>query len=174
MGADNNALLVLANYDFRDEEFKDTFQALKDAGIETKIAAMSNEDCKGVGGTLVSVDFTLDEVEAIQYGAIVFIGGIGIEDYLHDESVHALAKSFHESGKIIGAICWAPAILANAGILNGKRVTAWDGAKEDIVQSGATFTGEAISVDGTLITANGPDAASQFGMVIAKMIIGEI
>ena len=174
MGADNNALLVLANYDFRDEEYQDTFQALKDAGIETKVAALSNEDCKGIGGTTVSVDYTLDEVDAIQFSAIVFIGGIGIEDYLHDESVHAVAKSFFSAGKIVAAICWAPAILANAGILGGRNVTAWEGARNDITGAGANYTGEMVTIDGTLITASGPDAASQFGVILAKKIIGEI
>ncbi len=170
MGSDNIVLMVLANYEFRDEEYLDTLSALKDAGIETKIAALSNEDCKGIGGTLVSVDYTFDEIDMVQFSAIIFIGGLGVEDYLHDESVHSLAKTFHNNNKVVAAICWAPAILANAGVLSGKKATAWEGAKDVLMSSGAIYTGEQVTIDGKIVTANGPDAASKFGMAIAEMI----
>lgn len=172
MGTDNNALIILANHDFRDEEYLETYQALRDAGVETKIAANSNEDCRGVTGTTVSVDYTFDEIDPIQYSAVVLIGGVGIQGYLHDESLHKLVKDFLSSGKIVAAICWAPAILANAGVLNGKKATVWVGASEDLSKGGAEYTAEAVTVDGNIITANGPDAASKFGATIAEMIIG--
>jgi protease I len=172
MGTDNNALIILANHDFRDEEYLETYQALRDAGVETKIAANSNEDCRGVTGTTVSVDYTFDEIDPIQYSAIVLIGGVGIQGYLHDDSLHKVVKDFMANGKIVAAICWAPAILANAGVLSGKKATVWQGASEDLDKGGAEYTAEAITVDGNIITANGPDAASQFGAKLAEMIIG--
>ncbi len=172
MGTDNNALIILANHDFRDEEYLDTSQVLREAGIAIKIAANSNEDCIGVTGTTVSVDFTLDEIDAAQFSAIVLIGGVGIQGYLHDDFLHKVIKDFVTNNKIISAICWAPAILANAGVLNGKKATAWQGAREDLEKGGATYTGESVTVDGNIITANGPDAASKFGAVIAEMIMG--
>lgn len=172
MGTDNNALIVLANHDFRDEEYLETFQALRDAGVETKIAANSNEDCRGVTGTTVSVDYTFDEIDPIQYSAIVLIGGVGIQPYLHDEALHKIIKDFVSAGKIVAAICWAPAILANAGVLSGKKATVWQGASEDLQKSGAAYTGESVTVDGNIITANGPDSASDFGFKLAEMIIG--
>lgn len=172
MGSDSQVLFVLANHDFKDEEYLETSQVLKEAGIAIKIAANSNEDCIGVTGTTVSVDYTFDEIDPIQYSAIVLIGGVGIQGYLHDEALHKLVKDFVSAGKIIAAICWAPAILANAGVLNGKKATVWQGAREDLEKGGATYTGESVTIDGNIITANGPDSASDFGFKLAEMIMG--
>jgi len=172
MDSDSSVLMVLANHEFRDEEYLDTYDALRSAGIAVKIAAAVNEECIGTGGTEVGVNFTFDEVDPSQYEGIVFIGGVGIEGYLLDDSVHALAKAFNSAGKPIAAICWAPAILANAGILSGKQATSWSGAKEDLERGGASYTGTDVVIDGNIITANGPDAAMKFGSTIARMVAG--
>jgi len=172
MGSESNVLMVLANRDFRDEEYLETFEALNAAGIGVKIASSTNEDCVGVGGTIISTNYTLDEVDASQFDALVLIGGIGMEGYLHDETVHKIAKSFANAKKLIAAICWAPAILANAGLLVGKMDTSWSGASEDLTSHGATYTGSPLVIDGDIITANGPDAAMQFGTAIAKTLVG--
>lgn len=170
MGSDSSAVMILANKDFRDEEYLETFEPLQAAGVNVKIASSSNEDCTGIGGTIVSTNFTFDEVDATQYDALILIGGVGIEGYLQDESVHKIIKSFVLLNKLVGAICWAPAILANAGVLAGKQATSWSGARKDLEEHGATYTGAPLSVDGNIITAIGPDAATQFGTLIAKTL----
>lgn len=170
MESENSIAMVLANHEFRDEEYLDTMEALRSAGISVKIVAAINEDCIGTGGTEVGVDFTPDEIDSSQFEGIVFIGGVGIEGYLHDSDIHALAKGFYEAGKPVGAICWAPAILANAGVLQGKQATSWSGAQNDLIKGGATYTGTDVTIDGNIITANGPDAAMKFGRILAKVI----
>jgi protease I len=171
MGTESTVLFVLANQDFRDEEYLETKAALDEAGISSKVAALSNENCKGVGGATVSVDYTFDEVNVSEFSAIIFVGGVGVEKYIHSSGTHALAKMFLEAGKVVAAICWAPAILANAGVLRGRMVTAWDGAKDDLIANGAHYTAESVTVDGNIITADGPDSAIEFGQKIAAMLI---
>lgn len=172
MGGDVNVLMVLANHDFRDEEYLETYEALFSAGIGVKIAALSNEDCVGISGTTVSTDFTLDEVSVDQFDGIVFIGGVGIEGYIHDESIHNVVRAFFSADKLVAAICWAPAILAQAGVLTGKKATGWSGAKNDLEKGSATYTGETITVDGKIITADGPDSAMAFGNELVKILAG--
>jgi len=167
MEGENVVLFVLANTDFKDEEYQDTKAVLDEAGIASKVAATSNEDCKGTTGSTVSVDYTFDEVNLSEFLAIIFIGGTGAEKYIHNTGAHALAKAFLDAGKIVAAICWAPAILANAGILKDKEATVWEGAKEDLITNGAHYTAETVTVDGNIITADGPDAATEFGNAIA-------
>ncbi|MDD5086856.1 MAG: DJ-1/PfpI family protein, partial [Candidatus Nanoarchaeia archaeon] len=75
---------------------------------------------------------------------------------------------FYESGKITAAICIAPVILANAGVLDGKKATVFPSGKDDIMVRGADYTGEQVTQDGKVITANGPAAARSFGEAIVK------
>lgn len=172
MGSENKVVIILANHDFQDVEYSETAEALRSAGIDISIAAAVNEECKGTHGLEVSVDLALDEVDPNQFDAIVLIGGVGVEAYLHDDAVHSLLKSFKSADKIVAAICWAPAVLANAGVLLGKRATVWAGAIDDLISNGAQYTADPVTVDGKIVTANGPDSANQFGMTIAKLITG--
>lgn len=170
MGSDNQVLIILANHDFKDEEYLATEKILSEAGATCKISALVSGECRGASGTSVTTDYGLSEVNPDEFSAIVFIGGVGVEPYLKDETVHSVAKTFFQLGKTIGAICWAPAILANAGVLQGKKATSWSGAKGDLDRGGAIYTGEPVTVDGKVITADGPDSAELFALEIAKRI----
>lgn len=172
MGSEDKILMVLANKDFQDIEYHETYEALKGAGIDVAIAATLNEECKGVSGTEVSVDYSLSDVEIAEFKAMVLIGGTGVEGYLHEVIIHDLAKNMLSEGKLVAAICWAPAILANAGVLNGKRATSWSGAAKDLTAGGAIYTGEPVVIDGNIITANGPDSAPAFGKAIVEALAG--
>jgi protease I len=172
MEGENVVLFVLANQDFKDEEYQDTKAVLDEAGMTSKVAAISNEDCKGTTGSTVSVDYTFDEINTSEFIAIIYIGGTGAEKYIHSSGAHALAKMFLEAGKVVAAICWAPAILANAGILKEKEATVWEGAKDELTTNGAHYTAEAVTVDGNIITADGPDSATEFGQKIVAMLTG--
>lgn len=173
MGADNGVVFIVPNENFRDEEYSDTNDQLVEAGIETKVAALDAGECKGIAGTTIEADLTLDEVDPSQFDAVILVGGVGVEQYLNDDTVHTLVESFVKLGKLVAAICWAPAILANAGVLNGKKVTAWDGCKPDLEKGGATYTGENVTIDGKIITALGPDQATEFGKTIVKALVGD-
>lgn len=170
MGNDNEVLIVISCIEFQDSELSGVKKALSEASIGVKIAAVGANECRGVSGTIAIPDFTLDDVDIERFDGIVFIGGPGIENYLHDQSVQNIARGFFESKKLVSAICWAVAILANSGILLGKSATSWDGAKKDLQKGGATYTGKPITVDGNIITANEPDSAIAFGQEIVKYL----
>lgn len=172
MGSENKVLVVLATQDFQDTEYNETVEALKAAGVDIAIGAVEGEECKGGDGTEVAVEVLVRDADATQFQGVVLIGGSGVEDYLHDADIHAFANSMNKLGKIVAAICWAPAILANAGILNGKKATAWSGAAKVLAENGADYVEESVVVDGNIITANGPDASTGFGQAIAKAIVG--
>jgi protease I len=80
-----------------------------------------------------------------------------------------LAKEFNKDGKVVSAICIAPSILANAGILNGKKATSFPSQRNNINAVG-TYTGTPVEVDGKIITGNGPQAAKDFGKKIAEAL----
>jgi len=172
MDSENNVLVVLANKDFRDEEYVATVAVLNENGVACKIAASDPGDCVGVNGTTVCTDYTFDQVTSDQFDGILFVGGVGVERYFSNDLTLNLAQEFYNADKWTCAICWAPVVLAKAGILKGKKVTAWNGAQNEIEKAGATFTSEFVTIDGTIITANGPDSAQQFGQTIADKVLG--
>jgi len=79
----------------------------------------------------------------------------------------------YEKGKVTAAVCIAPMILAKAGILKGKKATVWDGDLEQSAyfkKNGIDYTGSEVTVDGKIVTGNGPNAAKAFGEAVAKLL----
>jgi protease I len=77
----------------------------------------------------------------------------------------------YEDGKVVGAICAAPVILAKAGLLKDKKATVYPDHEYTLKQYGAIYTGEAVTVDGNIITGNGPESSRAFGQAVAKQIL---
>jgi len=165
------ALLVIAPQNFRDEEYFDTKQVLEQQGVAVTTASRNAGEVTGMLGRTAMADISLDDVRAADYDAVVFIGGNGAQVYFSDSTTHAIAVTASEAGKIVAAICIAPVILANAGLLQGKRATCWNGEfASQIEVGGAEYTGENVVRDGMIITANGPAAAKDFGAEIVKAL----
>jgi protease I len=171
--AEKRVLMVIAPENFRDEELLHTKEELERGGVKTTIASSKTGEAKGKLGARVNVDLKLDQVKVDDYDAVVFVGGPGSEVYFNDRRALSTAGEAFKKGKKVCAICIAPVILANAGVLKGKRATVWNGEYiEKIESKGATYTGKPVEVDGNVMTANGPAAAREFGRTIAKAIKG--
>jgi protease I len=162
--------MVIAQNGFRDEEFFEPRDVLIKSGIEVRVASEEVGMARGKLGGMVMPDLTVGEVGVDDFAAVIFVGGPGTVVYLDDPAAHKLAKDFFAAGKIVAAICMAPSILANAGLLNGKKATAFPNEKANLVTRGAKFTGAAVEVDGKIITACGPEAAKEFGEKIVELL----
>ena len=71
---------------------------------------------------------------------------------------------------LLAAICIAPSILANAGLLEGKKVTSYSSEASNIKSKGANYTSRPVEQDGKIITADGPGSAKAFGKAIAEAL----
>ena len=171
----HSVLLVIAPQNFRDEEYFYTMEALEDAGIHVDTASKTPGVKRGMLGGHALANLGLSKIDIKNYDAIVFIGGSGVPVYYHDKQALELAKEAYQQGKIVGAICLAPGILAYAGILKNKTATIWDngsGRYTQILKSnGARYVKRDVVVDGKIVTANGTQAAREFGDTIARMIL---
>lgn len=145
-------LFVIAPSDFRDEELFDAKSAVEKAGYATAIASTSMDTAKGMLGGTAKPDILVEEANVDDYEAIVFVGGGGVEEHLlyEDDAVLDLARSAYEKGKIVGAICIAPRILAKADLVDGKKVTSFGDAttKGMLSEAGGIFTGSSVEQDG--------------------------
>lgn len=163
-------LMVVAPVGFRDEEYAEPRQVLESAGAEIKVASIQSGAAKGAGGMEAKIDLTVSRVNVNDFDAVVFVGGPGMAEIIGDDTLQTLAKKFYEAGKLTTAICVAPAVLAKAGVLAGKKATAWSGAESDLRAGRADYTGERVTIDGLIITANGPAAAKEFGEKITEAL----
>ncbi|MDD5031754.1 MAG: DJ-1/PfpI family protein [Patescibacteria group bacterium] len=163
-------LMVVAPKDFRDTEYNEPRKVFTEAGAQVKVASIQSGVATGVEGTRVNIDLVASEAKLEDFDAVVFIGGSGMAEIINDETLEILAKRFYAEDKITAAICVAPAILAQAGVLQGKNATSWSGVRETLEKNGAKFLDQAVVVDGEIITANGPEAAQEFGEEIIRAL----
>ena len=102
---------------------------------------------------------------------VMLPGGLPNAHLLRDDpEVIALVQKAYKAGKIIGAICAAPCVLERAGLLKGRRATAFPGALVD--QSECEYTGGAAETDGTVVTGKGMGAAMEFGLALITRLNG--
>ncbi len=167
------AVLIVASENFRDKELFETKRALTEAGVETAIASTKTGTLKGMLGGKAEASILIRDVVVDEYDAIIFVGGSGAKEYLNNQVALNIARQAKTKGKVLAAICIAPTVLANAGVLSGIRVTSFPSERGALQKAGAQYTGVAVEQDGFIITGEGPKAASQFGQAIATTLAGK-
>jgi len=168
--------LILAPQDFKDEEFFVCREYFTKKDIEAPVVCTKFGPAQGVDGAEVKVDILAKNLKLDEYKAIVLIGGPGAVKYKEDEQILHIVQQAVEKNKVVGAICIAPVVLAQAGVLEGRQATVWSSktdqsAVKQIKDKGAYYIKELdVVVDDNIITANGPKSAKKF----ARQIISSI
>jgi len=167
--------IVIAFREFRDIEYFIPRNIL--AGVGAQIVTCSTQKGTAIGadGGEVEVDLLISEINIEDFDAVVFIGGSGMAKNLDSPDFQRIAKEAVERGKVLGAICIAPVLLAKAGVLSGKKATVWSSpldksAVKMLKEGGATYVAEDVVTDGKLVTANGPGAAKKFGEALTNLL----
>jgi len=168
-------LLIIAHKNYRDEEYENTRKSLENAGVSVSVASTSLEDAEGMKGGKAKIDFLLRDVSDEDFGGIAFIGGSGSKTYVGHAVASNLAREFLSKGKVVGAICYAPAILAKAGILKGKKATGWKTDDNNevpklITEEEGIYSDESVVADGKIVTAFNHLSAEDFGKELAKLL----
>jgi len=163
-------LMVVAPKDFRDEEYTMPRQMLGEAGASIEVASTKAGSAVGTSGTQAPVDLLASAAKGGDYDAVIFVGGTGMTAYLNHPDFVRLAKESAAAGKVTAAICVAPSILANAGVLQGVEATVWKSEQGVLKAKGATLSGKDAVRSGKIVTANGAAAAHQFGLLIIETL----
>jgi protease I len=163
-------LMVIAPEEFQDKEYEIPYKVLEENGIEVITASKNAGICHSSLGKDIEADLGIDEVGVGEFDAIVLVGGSGARVYLEDEILHDIIRGFEEEDKIVAAICIAPAILAKSGVLEGKNATVFPKHAHYLEENGANYTKKNVEIDGNIITANGPQAAKEFGEAISNKL----
>lgn len=166
------ALLVVAQKGYQDVELDGTRKALLDAGFAVVLASKKAGECIGKYDGREKSSIAVKDVDVSEYDRIAFIGGPGMVQAWQDEEMKRVARDAADAGMVLGAICIAPKILASAEVLVGKRATVANGDGDQdgfLALHDCEYTGELVTVDGKIVTANGPEAAPEFGKTLAAL-----
>ena len=166
-------LFVIAPERFRDEEFLEPKRILERRGAVVTVASTRTGTAVGMLGAKVVVEHTVQPADAASFDALAIAGGAGAPDHLWDSApLRLTVQALYAAGKPVGAICLSPPVLARAGILTGKRATTFPAGRAivELKRAGATYVEDAVVLDGTIVTASGPAAASAFGETLAGLL----
>jgi protease I len=163
-------LMIIAPERFRDEELFVTKEELEKAGHKISIASSTKGVCPGSRGGFATAILTLVEVKTENYDAVVFVGGGGSKLFFSNEEALRIAKEMSNKGKVVAAICLAPVILANAGMLKGINATVAATEAKTIESRGANYMGPGVTVDGNIVTGNAPKSSRLFGQKINELL----
>ncbi len=164
-------LMVIAPQQFRDEELTEPRDLFEGEGARVTVASTKVGTARGMLGAAVQADMTIDEAPSEDYQAVVIVGGMGSPDHLWDnQALHKLIEALYSHKKVVAAICLSGAVLARAGVLAGKKATVWpdEAAIKALTDGGAHYLKDHLVQDGTIITADGPEAAADFGSRIVE------
>lgn len=165
-------ILILATNGFEQSELEKPLHELKDKGATVHVASPDGEAIKGWDekdwGNEVQADLALADVKVADYDAIVLPGGQINPDILRTiPEALDLIKTFYNQGKTVAAICHAPWLLIEAGIVKGKKVTSYNSIKTDIVNAGGEWHDKEVVTDKGLITSRNPNDLPAF---VAKIV----
>jgi len=146
---------------------------LRRADIEVTTAGLDAQPVTASHGVVLIPDTTLDNALKKEYDMVVLPGGLPGADYLdQDERIQSLLKKMARNGKFTAAICAAPKVLANAGLLNGKRASAYPGTLEKLQLDNVILASAPVIKDGNVITSRSPGTAMDFALVLIENLVG--
>ena len=153
-------------------ELTEPVKALKEAGATVEIVSLKTGRIQGFNhltpGDTVAADKAVADVDAGSYDALMLPGGVANPDQLRgDEDAVKFVRAFFDQGKPVAAICHAPWLLIEAGVVEGRTLTAYETIRTDLRNAGATVVNEAVVVDEGLVTSRCPDDIPAFN---ARMI----
>lgn len=160
-------IAILATNGFEQSELLEPKRQLEEAGASVTVLSPQSGSIKGWNrddwGESVDVDLALEDARVEDFDALVLPGGQINPDLLRtDDTAVAFVRDFFESGKPLAAICHAPWLLAEAGVLKGRRVTSYHSIATDIKNAGAKWEDAEVVVDQALITSRNPDDLDAF------------
>jgi protease I len=147
---------------FEDSEFKVPYDEIRKAGHEVVVIG----DKKGrtivgkQGKEKVKADLGIDEANPNEFDALFIPGGYSPDHLRADERFVELTGAFAD--KPIFAICHGPQLLITAGMVKGRKMTAWKTIHVDLRNAGANVVDQEVVVDENVVTSRQPSDIPAF------------
>jgi protease I len=169
-------IAILATDGFEESELKSPKEHLEQQGWTAEIVSLKSGKIKswadGNWSNEYDVTTTLDHANPDDYDALVLPGGVINPDKLRrEEKAVAFVRAFFKAKKPVAAICHAPQILVDAGVLKGRKVTSFSSIKQDLINAGALWEDAEVVVDHGLVTSRNPNDLPAFNKKMVEEII---
>ncbi|HRY29057.1 MAG TPA: type 1 glutamine amidotransferase domain-containing protein [Elusimicrobiota bacterium] len=166
----NKRIAVLVEKDYQDLEVWFPALRLREEGAEVKFLGTTADEYKGKYGYPLTADGRVEGAAVKDFDAVLVPGGWAPDFLRRHESVLRFVRDMDKAGKVVGAICHAGWVLASAGILKGRTVTAFSAIQDDVRNAGANYVDREVVVDRNLVTSRNPDDLPAFCREIIALL----
>ncbi len=144
------------------------------AGLKVFILSDTVSLCTGDSGIKVKPDVSFYNAHAANFAGFILLGGGGARNYWDHTGLQNIAADFYKSGKIIGAVCSAPVILARSGILRNSKATCFVDDKKELLNAGVELSDNPVVISNNIITADSPISSLAFAETFIHSVINKI
>jgi len=172
--ATKRAVVLLAP-GFEEIEMITVVDVLRRAGVEVTLAGIGAGALPGSYAVRVTADGPAAQVSGRDFDLVFLPGGQpGTDNLRKDAQVQRILREASEAKKTIGAICAAPSILAEAGVLAGRRATGHPSVRSAMEKAtGVQYTGAAVVIDGPVVTSRSPGTAMECALALVGILCGD-
>jgi protein deglycase len=165
------SVLVLLAPGFEEIETITVVDILRRAGARVTLAATEEGTLQGSRGINIIPDDRIDNIMDTDFDLVVLPGGQpGTDNLKSDARVTQMLKKMNALNKYIAAICAAPLVLKNAGILDNHSVTCHPSVQKAL--KGVLYLDDRVVVDGNIITSKSPGTAMEFSLKLVEILYG--
>jgi protease I len=175
MHVEGKKVAILATHGFEQSELEVPRDRLREHGATVHVVSPESGQIRGWDmkdwGRPVAVDVTLDGAKADDYDAIVLPGGQINPDLLriNDQALRFI-RAFYDQKKVVAAICHAPWLLIETGILKGRKATSYKSIKTDVINAGAHWEDSEVVTDQGIVTSRNPGDLEAFSSKVMEEI----
>lgn len=146
---------------------------LRRADIDvTTVSVVSYKEVCGAHGIKIVADILFDEADYSDNDLLLLPGGMpGTKNLDAHQGLKSLLRIQAEQGKLLAAICAAPSIMGNMGLLQGKKAVCYPGFESKLL--GATLSAEKVIQSGNIITGVGAGVAVAFALKLVEVLKGK-
>ncbi len=172
-------IAILACNGVEQVELEKPREALEQAGASTYIISPEKNYLQAYNhhekGDMFPIDCLLDQAVSNDYDALLLPGGVINPDRLRTfPKAIAFIQEINKQNKPIAAICHAPLLLINAGIIKGCKVTSWKSIDIDLTNAGAHWIDAPVVCDHNILTSRKPDDIPQFNEAMIQLFAQEL
>lgn len=161
---------ILVENDYQDQEVWVPLYRLREEGYATMVIAPRAGSYASKYGYPIQAEAAASEARSADFRGVVIPGGWAPDRLRQDPAVLKFVKELNDARRVVAAICHGGWVLASAGVARGRRLTAYQAIRDDMIHAGAEFVDREVVRDGNLITSRKPDDLPAFCREIIKAL----
>jgi protease I len=168
---ESKKILIITGEGFQSDEVLKPKESLESEGYKVTISSNKTGEFKAFNNDeVVTVQTELKELNPSDFDLLIIPGGKAPEYLRKKSSVINFVKEFNQTGKTIASICHGPLILVSAGLVEGKKMTCFEDAVDELKEAGAKYKNKSVVIDDNIITSRNPIDLDDFCQAIKEKL----